>query len=577
MTRTSAPGQVRSDLGGEAVSGSASIGSPAPIGHGTESSPASTGRDLYKRWALIALTVGALFRLMQYLGNRSIWLDEALVVPSILKPSLAEILNPLVANPLPFGFLFLERLATDAFGTHELVLRLLPLVAGLASLALFYAVAKRTISAGAVPIAASLFALSPFLIYYASELKQYSSDVAVTLLVLLLALKIHHRGLTTRRTLAWGIASFIGIAVSLTAVFSIAGAVLVLGVAAIRSRNWRAVLRLVLASVPAGVLFILPYAAALMAPAGVASTGPSYVSAFWSSGFMPLPPRSVAELAWFPHTFARIFEDPLGLIQNTNAALGRLLAAVGMVVFLAGAGWLAVRNRMVFALLMAPIGLTLLASGLKRYPFGADWNTGGRVILFLVPLFLLLMAEGAEQIRRRLPAKLHAAGLVLIALLLAPPLLQAATTIPYGRGELKPLLGYVSENWRDGDLLYVHYDALPAFRYYAPRYGFGPGEYQEGVCARFQPEQYLEALNGLRGESRVWVLFTAGLGASLFNEREFMLDYLDHIGQRLDDRVARGTSVYLYDLDPNRATAARYSVRIPEIPQTIEEGCDLWR
>ena len=48
-------------------------------------------------------------------------------------------------------------------------------------------VARRYIAAAAVPIAVGLFAMTDWMLYYSVEIKQYSSDVALSLAALLLA------------------------------------------------------------------------------------------------------------------------------------------------------------------------------------------------------------------------------------------------------------------------------------------------------------------------------------------------------------------------------------------------------
>lgn len=539
--------------------------------------PSPGAANIANRLAILALLIGALFRILQYLGNRSLWQDEALVLPWFLNPGFAELLNPFVLRPLPAGFLVFEKLLARTFGDWELVLRLVPLLGGLAVLAFCYGLARATLAEHAVPVAVAVVALSPFLIYYASELKPYSTDAAATSGVVWLAAHLRHRQITWWRAAAWAAATLLAIWISLTAVFAICGSALVLLAARLRAGERLATWRLLWASVPAGTLFMLPYLAGVLQPAGAApaaADAPGYMQSFWESGFMPLPPTRAADWLWFPRTALRVFQDPLGLLHGGTGFGPLALALLALAVFAIGVFSVGRWNA---ALLLAPVALTLLASGLGRYPFGADWNTGGRVILFLVPCFLLVMAGGLAQLHEWLPARLRVLWLLPVALLLLPPLAQAATTVPYGRGELKPLLEYVADNRQPGDRLYVHYDALPAFRYYSERYGIEPAEYVPGVCARFRPEEYLEALSALRGNSRVWVMFTGGRGAGLFDERGLMVDFLDHVGRRIDDRVARGTFLYLYDLSYGLEQGSGFRVRLPVMAENLEEGCALWQ
>src|SRR5712692_1214244 len=120
----------------------------------------------------IIICCGALLRLAQYLFNRSLWFDEALLAHNIINRSVSGLLKPLdYAVGAPLGFLMLEKLAVQMFGSSEYALRLVPLLAGILSLYLFYRVAKLCVTPKAVPIALGLFALSGYLIYYASETK----------------------------------------------------------------------------------------------------------------------------------------------------------------------------------------------------------------------------------------------------------------------------------------------------------------------------------------------------------------------------------------------------------------------
>lgn len=519
----------------------------------------------------LAVGVGVTLRVLQYAANRSLWLDEALVAPVIADRSFRELLHPGAWGALPPGYLWLSKLAVTLLGNNEYALRLIPLLAGVASVFLFLAVGRRYLTSGAVPLALWLFALSPFLIYYASEVKQYSTDVAVTLLLLLTVDRLRQRGLDGRGALIWWLAGTLAVVVSQAAVFIVGGATLTLIALSLRQREWGAVRGLALACAGWGVLFGVPYFLF------VAQVGNSeYAQAFWRSGFMPMPPRSLADLAWFPDTFARVFRDPLGILDDRQTERGFYQAAAGMLAFIAGCVWMKNRRGDVFWLLIAPVLLTVLASALQRYPFGGDWASGGRVILFLVPIFLLLMAEGAEQLRRALRGSMRALAMAVIALLIIPPAAQALIAIPYGRAEIKPLLGYLRQHWQPGDRLYVHYDARHSFSYYAPRYGIAPSEYILGPCARFKPEAYLQALNAQRGAPRIWILFGGGVGAAGFNEQAFMLDFLDHFGTRLDDRVARGSALFLYDPRAPAPNAGSYLPRIPRIVASIEEGCALW-
>ncbi len=85
------------------------------------------------------------------------------------------------------AFLVIERMMVRLPLPTVWAARLIPLLCGIASMFLMRSVARRYLLARAVPIAVGLFALDDWLIYYAAEIKQYSSDITLTLVALLLA------------------------------------------------------------------------------------------------------------------------------------------------------------------------------------------------------------------------------------------------------------------------------------------------------------------------------------------------------------------------------------------------------
>lgn len=141
------------------------------------------------RNALIAVVVaGCVFRLAQYLADRSYWPDEALLTLNIMNRPARELAGLLdykqAAPPL---FLWVERGLFVAFGGSEYVMRAVPLAASIATLILFALLARRLLSPAAAGVAVALLAWSDRLIWHASEVKQYSGDVLCATLLFYLA------------------------------------------------------------------------------------------------------------------------------------------------------------------------------------------------------------------------------------------------------------------------------------------------------------------------------------------------------------------------------------------------------
>ena len=72
---------------------------------------------------------------------------------------------------------------------------------------------------------------------------------------------------------------------------------------------------------------------------------------------------------------------------------------------------------------------------------------------------------------------------------------------------------------------------------------FHENDYVLGVSSLGAWEIYIRDLDKLRGNKRVWVLFSHS-----WTEEQFFLSYLDSIGGRVDSFKKRGAAVYLYDL-----------------------------
>ncbi len=136
----------------------------------------------YTSYAMVA--IGAALRLTQYLTNRSLSFDEALLALNIIQKSPRALLGELSFDQAaPLGFLEAEKLATAIFGRSEYALRLFPLLVSLLSLVAFYWAARKLLNGIAVPLALAAFALLEPLIYYSATAKQYAIDVAVAVLL----------------------------------------------------------------------------------------------------------------------------------------------------------------------------------------------------------------------------------------------------------------------------------------------------------------------------------------------------------------------------------------------------------
>jgi hypothetical protein len=111
-------------------------------------------------------------------------------------------------------------------------------------------------------------------------------------------------------------------------------------------------------------------------------------------------------------------------------------------------------------------------------------------------------------------------------------------------------MDYVRNSWKDGDAMYVSNGAVPAFHFYAPFYGLENISYEFGNREDYMnPQSILKQFDSLKGQPRVWILFSHVYERGDFNERNFILNYVNQIGEKKREFRVPGTSVFLYLYD----------------------------
>lgn len=516
-----------------------------------------------KAASALLILAGVILRIRQYLTGRSLWADEAMLALNIVNRGFAGMFQPLDYDQgAPIGFLLVEKLFNSILGEHELALRLFPLLIGLISLGLFYLLLKRITSGPGLLIALALFAFNPRLIYYSSEVKQYIVDVVVTILLLLIAAPVLS-GSPRKKDYAWlTIAGLIALWFSHPVLFVLAGIGLALVIIAIQRHDYPS-LRLVIGM---GVLWLLEIVFLYFLVLRNLSQN-TYMKEYWQGAFLPMPPWS--DPGWFSRS----------LNENIGIQFG-IPYAIYLVFFLMLVGWTLISLRAPRAPAQAPglrerraepevealgeqfslnqgyaiafasiVFVTLIASALQLYPVFE------RMILFLVPIGLILIGKAVEAIdlrlqRYRLPATLLL-SLLAVYLLCGPALtsLQNFITPKYFE-HIRPTMQFLRDSWKEGDAMFVSYGALPAFQFYAPFYELESTPYALGRREDYQnPQAILNQLAPYQGQPRMWILFSHVYEKGYFNEREFILNYLDQVGEKKREFRVPGTSVFLYLYD----------------------------
>ncbi|HET9913122.1 MAG TPA: hypothetical protein VFQ13_14600, partial [Anaerolineales bacterium] len=253
---------------------------------------------------------------------------------------------------------------------------------------------------------------------------------------------------------------------------------------------------------------------------------------YWQVGFMQL------ELAWFVDIWGGLLKDPLSLQTNPLAVF---------IIFVAGLVFLFRRNWRLGAVILLPFLLALVASALHKY------SLLGRMLLFMAPLFIIALASGVSGLAGLVKNRYIAHGLCILMavyLLWGPLSVSWAEFVqPKTREHIKPTMEYLREARKPGDTIYVYYNTGPAFRFYAPKYGLELENTIIGTDHSSNPEAYYAELDELDGRKRVWFIFSHVYELDEFNERDFILAYVDQLGEKVREYRIPATTVYLYLYD----------------------------
>lgn len=500
------------------------IVSPSPT-------PLPTRSRLTVPRVLVALVlVGFGLRVGALTNDRCLWIDEAMLALNLIERPVARLFEPLDWNQgAPVGFLLLAKASVTVFGPTELGLRFVPFIGSVLGLVAFAWVSRRLLPAAAAVLATGLFAVSPFLISYSAECKQYAIDAALTVGLFAVSAGLLRGERGVARYLALAVAGAIAVWFSHPAAFVLGGIGTALLAEAVVSRNrsW-----FVSAALTVGcwlVSFGVCYLVSLRQLGGN-----QYLLDYWNGHFLPLPPKSLGDIAWLLDHFFTFFAFPGGLggTEIRAGGIAAVLFVVGVVGF-----W---RDRWPLAVAVVLPGVfALLASGVHKYPFA------GRLLLFLVPLMVLGVARGGWMIAAVLRPKLPIACWALLGVLVAAPTVESFQELrrPARFEQLEPVLDRVRGEWQAGDRMYVYYGARPAFLYYTRDGGFPTDAVMFGESARENRTEYREQLAKLHGQRRVWLVFS-----HRHKDEELIIRvYAEGLGRCVRAVDGNGAAAYLFD------------------------------
>ncbi len=440
-----------------------------------------------KKLGYTILLGGLLLRILIFYQNRSLFIDEANLARNIAERSFAALFQNLdydqYAPPL---FSSIVKIFTSVFGATEMAFRVFPLLCSMASLWVFYLLVKRFCKVEAVrwfPFVLMTFSLA--MVEYATELKQYSCDVLVALGLLYFAsdkrfLWFENSPKVYQKYWFWLVIGILVIWFSMPSIFVLAAIGIYFGVKSLQSKLKTSEYnllkaesfekRLLLKTTILGVAWLgsfgLYYFLILQH-----DIGDDNLKGYHGNYFFPILPTSLEDLdlQW------RLIRQFLGgTFGSTALAIG-----YGLISILVG---IAIQFRLCkrnLWLLVFPLFLMVLASSFELY------SLKKRLTLFSLPSLMLLASVGTAwlyqqcdqivqgQTTRNLFNKKNILKAILFLILIIISVNQKTYRYivePFQKEELRPLLYSLKTDIEKFDVVFVHYEAVPAYSFYTKNY-----------------------------------------------------------------------------------------------------------
>jgi len=514
-----------------------------------------------RKFPLLLILLGIILRLSNYIYNRSLWVDEAWVANDILTRTFKEIfLNKvnyvgLPAIP-PAGFLLIEKSLVNIGGNSEYVLRLFPFLCGALAVILYWALLKKWTSQITAVMALSLFIFTGSLINYSAQCKQYSGEVMVAIVLYLAAVYFQAKAASTGRVLIFALIGMIGMYISHTAIFILGGIAITQTLFLFNSEERKVRWGYLFTYILWAACFILIYVVYLKVMVDKNTPMGKFCINSTLTHFMPSGGIfSLGGWEWIWKNTLDCFQDPLGVSPILLALSMFLLGAIGIFKI----------DKRIFLMLVLPMVLMIVASGLRKYPFY------GRFLLFLVPAALLFMAQAISMITSRGKIGL-VLGVFIFLVLMGEPFKSAMTNeiAPQGREEMRPIVDYLFKHQFLGDSLIMNNSAQNPYMYYLTYYHpyffphkqgyFLDGSEKDSIILILNPTEsqgiifpwtHLHRVKNVlkqgphRFKERTWVILS-----HLYNEetKQFIKGCFDDRGIMLQDFESPGVSLYLYEL-----------------------------
>ncbi|MBU4333321.1 MAG: glycosyltransferase family 39 protein, partial [Candidatus Omnitrophica bacterium] len=406
-----------------------------------------------KVFPVILFCCGAALRLKHYFENRSLWLDEAYLSIDIANTSLfglASFQTILPGQPRqPVGFLIISKIFTLIFGICEYSLRLFPLLSSLLALYILYLLTKKVLGRNAALLALAIFTFAEPLVYYAAEVKPYSCDVLISLILFFSSINFLTGDISVKKIRDFCLLGIVSMWFSTSSLLVLPAIGFLILCRIFKEKKLELFISFASTCVFFITNFLIIYVKSLskmLANSSIMSTSIPV--------FMPRPIWSLSSLHWLLEKSTGIFEHSLGM--------GMGFGYLALTLLLVGCYDLFKKNRMMGALFLLPLMTFLAANFLHKYPFHY------RMLLFLTPCIVIFISQGFFAVIKMLPCGCLSSRILIIAMLIFPSARMSLNSFvkPHRYSNTRPVIKYLSEHYQKGDSLIYNNSAQYLYGFY---------------------------------------------------------------------------------------------------------------
>lgn len=440
--------------------------------------------NIKKNWHLIIIglifILAFILRVKTYLLARPLWHDECSLATNIFTKNFLDLFKPLEnGQKAPILFMALNKFTTNILGIKELSIKFIPFLSGILSIIAFYFLSKNLLKNNlSVLIANFLFAINYQLIYWSQKFKQYSFDVLIFIISILIFNKIDINKLNIRQCLIFSAVCLILILASFSSAF-VFGAYILCCI--LHKKNTKNILYL---SLPIIIIGLFYYIGLLRAEHKIWMS--TYFK-YWDLGFLKFNFSNI--LLILRENFNFFF------IPNNFSLLGVLLFFWGLFLLIKNK-----TNNLIPAILL----IMIIASFLQIYPI---WQ---RASLFIIPLIILLICNTLNLISKNRKT----VSTIIILLFLT---YFSKYNFSYLNWFLKQnafaytdavtIFPKLIEKYNNQDILVINSTTKADFVYYSTIYKFNPKKYALLPITQYDKKYYYSLLNSFPKKQIYWFLF----------------------------------------------------------------------